>query len=143
MAKAEVKICRKEAEKQIQQFKDFWGFEDPKSITSNGKDSSIPEDVKTLFISNIMTGNTEVVDGGKTIRHTLREKAIEKSVVVFNPRRLKQHEIRAAQATGTTEEEIISNMVQTLAELTPGEYSELTGKDVAALSAIAMHLLFI
>lgn len=136
-------ICRKEAEKQIQQFKDANGFEDPKAVVSDGKESSLPAEVTTMLLANIMAGHTEIVDGGKKIIHHLREPIDDRKTVEFVPRRMKHHEIRDAQNEGTTDEEKMMGLIRAYAGLSTYEFSMLVGKDTEALAAIVMHLNFI
>lgn len=137
------KICREEAEKQIQMFKDANGFEDPRAIVSGGAESSLPEEVTMMLLSNIMMGHTEITDNGKKIVHSLRSPIGERNIVEIKPRRIKQHELRSAQAEATTEEEKITGLIQVYTGLTAYEFSELAGKDVDSLAAIVLYLNFI
>ena len=142
-----VKLCKETAESQLEEFKDHWDFEDPKEIVSGGEENSLSE-LKDVLLSNIMMGRTVIAPDMKSITHTLREavpgaqegEPVES--VTFEVTNYKQHtnrEIKGAK----TEDEAVAMLIQSLTGLSKFQYSELRGKDAAAMTAIFGHLSFI
>jgi len=139
---AKVIICREEAVKQIDQFKDQWGYEDPQSIATGGKDSAFPEQAMNVVLASVMTGRTEFAEGGKKIIHQLKTPVKELTQVILNPASMKQHERRELDEC-TTEQEIANRLLEKFGGIGVLQISEMSGKDVDVLTALAMMMLFI
>ena len=82
-------ICREEAEKQLEQFKDACGYEDPKEIATAGKETTFPIEVMERIIAAIMLGRVEVKEGGKKISYTLKTPIKDLHMVEVSPRAIK------------------------------------------------------
>lgn len=150
-----IKICKEEAEKQIQAFKDNCGFEDPKEIVSG--ESSIPEEYRILFLSGVMTGVIEFREDFKRIAVNLRAPIKTKdgdiSEISVQPHRIKQHEVRGIKAklaeqaksskTEVDEGDVLEKTGQKLFELSDYVLSEMCTKDTQAMTAVTVHLVFI
>ena len=129
------KICRETAEAQLQKFKDFWGYEDPKEIVSGGAESSFPEGVKERILASIMLGRTEVTDKGE-FTHTLKQAIGDLTQVKITPVRMKQHERRRIMDGVEDEFEIGVRMLEICSDVTEHQLSEMATSDVDTILAI-------
>ena len=130
-------ICRGEAEKQLELFKDACGYEDPKEIATGGKQTTFPVEVMERVIASIMLGRSEVTPDGKNLAYTLKVPVKDLTVVTIAPRMIKQHERRQVMEGVFEEYEMGVKMLSLCSTLTAFEISEMVNADADTLMSIA------
>ena len=136
------KICRKEADKQLDLFKEVCGFEDAKAIATGGKETDFPAEAETRIIASIMMGRTEIVEGGKKLVHHLKNPVQDLASVEITPRVLKQHERRAAMEDASDEYQIGVKLLEYCAGLSEYQVSEMSATDAETLMSVTALLSF-
>jgi len=135
----EIKICKETAEEQIAQFGKAWGLYDAKAIISGGKESSIPDDVRELFLANVMTGNVEFLEDGKKVVLNLSTPLDDLDKLEFK-NKLRAHHIREVREL--PEEDQPLHIACACTGVGAGKLSSLTSRDSAVLTAVTVYISF-
>ena len=135
----QVKLCKETAEQHIQQMARAWGMLDAKAVISGGKDSSIPPEVRELFLANVMTGDIEIQDNGKKIVQRLHSGISGLDKLVY-ARKICRHNLKDIQ--NLPEMEQAGAIAVACADVPEPTLSNLTSRDTATMSAIAVYITF-